>query len=425
MPIDRAPAVNGLKQPARGVAQHFEKKKQWLIEGIKNGEVELGAVAASKAERAALTQQFRKGVADKVVARFGKDTPRTQSLLRQLKKLDADHVIELQLGGKNSSENLRLLCSSVNRSVGSQMSKKIKEIAKTDAAAIAQREKLLSVGKQQLKQLQAQTAIVGTTKMLMLIQRREAEANRAVQESTEALQRVVREMRPGSAIIEAQENLDTAKAKQAAVVTERRHFEAIMPDNTANTDDVVTMANDQAAQHATSGNERQRAEAQRVQTQQQDTGEQRSKSHLEEARQEDLRAQAQIAEVHNGRDGREKMQQDELQQKKAQEEQAKQEKAQQTQAQRNGTQQEDHAQHIVQKEQVQQKEQEGQTRQEDQAQQKEQTQRKEQAQQEKAKQEAAERERLEQMQRERERELNSKLEAEQRAKKDEQLLCRQ
>jgi hypothetical protein len=77
-----------------------------------------------------ITDNYRKQVLKNAKNQFGEQNPEfIKNIEKRLKHtLDADHTHELQLGGKDITENLKLLDKSVNRSIGKQIQIQIKDI---------------------------------------------------------------------------------------------------------------------------------------------------------------------------------------------------------------------------------------------------------------------------------------------------------
>jgi filamentous hemagglutinin family protein len=104
----------------------FDRKISALQAAAKKGSlVSDVSQGVSAQERKGATRSYRKAL-EKRIESFYKDNPEAKvSALEKLKKMDIDHTIDLQLGGKNTPDNLKALDGVVNRSLGSQIQKQL------------------------------------------------------------------------------------------------------------------------------------------------------------------------------------------------------------------------------------------------------------------------------------------------------------
>jgi len=108
-----------------------ERKKANILSGIKNGEVKVKSPhGVTKAERQAITSKYRKDLVKRINSIYANNPTAKQNALRKLRNSDIDHMIDLQLGGKNTVSNLKALDISVNRSYGKQLDNIIKDLRK-------------------------------------------------------------------------------------------------------------------------------------------------------------------------------------------------------------------------------------------------------------------------------------------------------
>jgi hypothetical protein len=108
----------------KGMRRDFDKK----MSDLKKVEGKLStnnSSSVSKAERRKVTDQYRVDLKKRVETFYKNNPEAKKNALDKLRKSDIDHKIDLQLGGENKLQNLRVLDQSVNRSVGSQIQKQI------------------------------------------------------------------------------------------------------------------------------------------------------------------------------------------------------------------------------------------------------------------------------------------------------------
>jgi 5-methylcytosine-specific restriction endonuclease McrA len=85
----------------------------------------------AKEGRARLNQSQRNRTTTEIFRKNAKKQLERQGVNpKVLKKLDVDHVHELQLGGSDVSDNLQFLDRSVNRSIGAQISQQTRNLPK-------------------------------------------------------------------------------------------------------------------------------------------------------------------------------------------------------------------------------------------------------------------------------------------------------
>jgi len=99
-----------------GVDLSLKYKKEWTPE----------QKAAADQKAAALTAADTKVTHN--TERKGTEQARYRKAQELDKTQDADHTVDLQLGGKDTKENMSTLDTSVNRSLGSQIDKQIKNL---------------------------------------------------------------------------------------------------------------------------------------------------------------------------------------------------------------------------------------------------------------------------------------------------------
>ena len=76
-----------------------------------------------------ITKEYRENILKSAERQWGKSEPqRAQRITRILKKLDADHLHELQLGGIDHRSSLWLLDKPVNRSFGAQIQRQLRDV---------------------------------------------------------------------------------------------------------------------------------------------------------------------------------------------------------------------------------------------------------------------------------------------------------
>ncbi|MCC3764182.1 hypothetical protein K3N28_14025 [Glycomyces sp. TRM65418] len=104
---------------------HFRKKLKALQGLGKRGK--LKKVPASQISRTGKAQaDYRRKVQDQI--NKVSDPTRRQRMQDEFDRMDADHIHELQAGGLDIASNMWMLDSGVNRSVGSQIMNRIKDL---------------------------------------------------------------------------------------------------------------------------------------------------------------------------------------------------------------------------------------------------------------------------------------------------------
>jgi len=122
--------VNNLKAPAKGATdqqlKYLKQKQNSLNRLAKEGKLIPTKVTATPAEREAQTRIYKDAVIKRAQALYRNSPEALKKIIDRINTLDVDHIHELQLGGKNDQTNLRLIDSSINSSVGSQISHRMK-----------------------------------------------------------------------------------------------------------------------------------------------------------------------------------------------------------------------------------------------------------------------------------------------------------
>ncbi|MGI4850862.1 MAG: hypothetical protein ACRYGR_02870 [Janthinobacterium lividum] len=76
-----------------------------------------------------ITKGYRKNILEAAQEKFGQSNPEMLAKIeKNLKKMDVDHLHELQLGGSDHQAILTMLEKQVNRSVGSQVRHQMKDL---------------------------------------------------------------------------------------------------------------------------------------------------------------------------------------------------------------------------------------------------------------------------------------------------------
>lgn len=79
-------------------------------------------------ERKSATKKYRKQLLKRVRSRYSNAPATRKELEERINEMDVDHLHELQLGGMDEVRNLKMLDSSVNRSVGVQIKNALKDL---------------------------------------------------------------------------------------------------------------------------------------------------------------------------------------------------------------------------------------------------------------------------------------------------------
>ena len=119
--------ILSLKQKPGTNKTSFKKKVDALSRAASKGELK---VVKNPKRDPKLTKAYRKQLENKIKLQYGKQNPEfAQKIKERLRdKIDIDHIIELQIGGKDIKSNLKILDQSTNRSFGSQIQHQIKKL---------------------------------------------------------------------------------------------------------------------------------------------------------------------------------------------------------------------------------------------------------------------------------------------------------
>lgn len=135
-------AIEGLKFPEHlykagsaemeAALKAFKNKQNWLREAVKNGKFTIKSLSEeARKEGNKAARKFRKALEKEYAG-----DPKT---LAELKKMDIDHMVDLQAGGATGlqkGENLVALDRGVNRSVGSQLQHRLSKLEQQAAEVI-------------------------------------------------------------------------------------------------------------------------------------------------------------------------------------------------------------------------------------------------------------------------------------------------
>ena len=128
--------INKLKNKDNWTAEQIKQaniKKQNLQKAAEDGKLIINSKhGVTTAERKAITTKYRKDLKARINSLYINNPTAKQNALDKLEKSDIDHMIDLQLGGENTRENLKALDASVNRSYGKQLDNILKELVKKE-----------------------------------------------------------------------------------------------------------------------------------------------------------------------------------------------------------------------------------------------------------------------------------------------------
>jgi len=140
--------VDSLQLPAKyagdaAKAEHLRRKQVALRKAIDAGEVTLEKILEGSSHVRKEATAYR----ELIKQRIGKiaDPLRREQLLQRLETRQVDHSLELQWGGKDVRQNLKLLDSAVNQSVGRQLQNAKGELVQQLTKAAAHEQQLGSI----------------------------------------------------------------------------------------------------------------------------------------------------------------------------------------------------------------------------------------------------------------------------------------
>jgi predicted metal-dependent hydrolase len=106
----------------------FDKKLMNLQNAAKEGNLQASVPhGVSKSERSSVTKSYRKALEKRINEMYKNNESARENALSKLRNSDIDHIIDLQLGGSNSSSNLRSLDSFTNQDLGRQIAQQLKD----------------------------------------------------------------------------------------------------------------------------------------------------------------------------------------------------------------------------------------------------------------------------------------------------------
>jgi len=107
-------------------AKEFARKVNRLAAAVKRGDATSSRpVTVSKAARRALTRAYRNDVTKRIESFYQNKPESMQRALDRLRASDIDHILDLQLGGRNVRGNLKTLHSETNQGLGRQIQPQI------------------------------------------------------------------------------------------------------------------------------------------------------------------------------------------------------------------------------------------------------------------------------------------------------------
>jgi hypothetical protein len=115
-----------LKKKAGNGEFAFNQKVSKLQEAAKKGEL---VKTTPEVRDKRLIEKYRKQINNKIAQQYGRSNPEFAAQLKdKINKMDVDHIVDLQLNGKDILSNLRMLDRSTNRSIGPQITHQIKNL---------------------------------------------------------------------------------------------------------------------------------------------------------------------------------------------------------------------------------------------------------------------------------------------------------
>jgi 5-methylcytosine-specific restriction endonuclease McrA len=104
----------------------FDRKIKVLQSSAKNGKLYSNVPhKVSPQDRRKLTREYRRDAVNRINSLYKNNPQAQQNALTRLRKSDIDHIIDLQLGGKNIRSNLKSLDAKTNQNLGGQISRQL------------------------------------------------------------------------------------------------------------------------------------------------------------------------------------------------------------------------------------------------------------------------------------------------------------